>query len=196
MKNKSINVVLPLILILLFIGGCSKKIVDAPESGATSNALSSGTNIDYPPAEYSEEGLPKEGTLDDAAGTNNPSLTGSTENNSVARTSAGMGPIYFHFDQATIAQEMTDILVQNATFLKENPSLYVIIEGNCDERGAKEYNMALGERRALNTLNFLADMGIHSNRIRTISYGEEQPIDLGNDETAWAKNRRVDFITE
>lgn len=195
MQNKAIKVVLPLVLILLFAGGCSKTIVDAPDPGSSS-ALSSGTDIDYPPAEYSEEGLPKEGTLDDAVGTNNASMTGLTDKGNMGRTSPGMQPIYFHFDQATIPQDMTNILIQNATFLKDNPSLYVIVEGNCDERGAKEYNMALGERRALNTQKFLADMGIHSNRIRTISYGEEKPVDTESNEAAWTKNRRVDFMTE
>ena len=157
----------------------------------TTSGYPGGNNINYPPAEYSEEGLPKEGTLDDAIGSPELAVQQST-----GRTSPGLQSIYFHFDQATIPTEMMDFLIQNANYLKDNPSLYVVIEGNCDERGAKEYNMALGERRALNTRDFLADMGIHANRIRTVSYGEEQPMEAGSDESVWAKNRRVDFITE
>ena len=195
MKNKSIRVALPLIFVLLFAVGCSKRIVDAPDPGEISTDAPAGTNIKYPPADYSEEGLPQEGTLDDAAGNISP-MAEMAGNGNMGRTSPGMQPIYFRFDQATIPPDMTDILIQNAQFLKENPSLYVVVEGNCDERGAKEYNMALGERRALNTQEFLADLGIHVNRIRTVSYGEERPVDTGNNESAWAKNRRVDFVTE
>lgn len=74
--------------------------------------------------------------------------------------------------------------------------MYVVIEGNCDERGAKQYNVALGERRALNTKEYLIGLGIHTNRLRTVSYGEERPVDMSNSENAWAKNRRVDFVAE
>jgi len=192
MKNKSLTIILPFIFILLLIGGCSKQIVDPPGPETTSGD-SGGNNINYPPAAYSEEGLPKEGTLDDAIVS---PMTEPTAHQDTGRTSPGLQPIYFHFDQATIPTDMMDFLIQNANYLKENPSLYVVIEGNCDERGAKEYNMALGERRALNTRNFLADMGIHGNRIRTVSYGEERPSETGSDESTWAKNRRVDFVTE
>jgi len=203
MKTTVFVPVLLLFFILLFSGGCSKKIIDAPDPGINANTPGiDGKNINYPPAEYSEEGLPQEGTLDD--GTMSSNLSGnydptgniSGSSSSQGRTSPGMQPIYFHFDQATVPEDMMEVLIQNANYLKENESLYVIVEGNCDERGSKEYNNALGERRALNTQGFLADLGVHSNRIRTVSYGEEQPIDMGNSETAWAKNRRVDFVTE
>ncbi len=195
MKSNKFAIIIPLVFVFLLSGGCSKRLVDAPDSGSTADELSSGTDINYPPAEYSEEVLPKEGTLDDAV-INNPPTTASATSMNIGRTSAGMQPIYFYFDQSTIPQNMTEILIQNATFLKENPTLNVIVEGNCDDRGAKEYNMALGERRALNTKEFLADLGIHINRVRTVSYGEEQPVDMDNNESAWAKNRRVDFVTE
>lgn len=199
MKCQSSKIIVFLTLFtLLLSGGCSKRIVDVTDSGTTDNNLSSGTDINYPPAGYSEEGLPREGTLDDISpsppSTNYMETTG--EMTTAGRTSSGMQPIYFQFDQSTIPESMMTILQQNANFLKENPSLYVVVEGNCDERGAKEYNLALGERRALNTKNFLTDLGIHENRIRTVSYGEERPADMGNNEHAWAQNRRVDFVTE
>jgi len=194
MKNSILVPALLLALTLLVTGGCSKRIVDAPEVGPSSSSLSSGRDINYPPAAYSEEGLPKEGTLDDAM--NNPIPEEPVATPGDGRSSAGLQPIYFHFDQATIPQEMIEFLIQNANFLKENPNLYVVIEGNCDERGAKEYNVALGERRSLNTKEYLVGLGIHENRLRTVSYGEERPVDPGSTEDAWSKNRRVDFVTE
>jgi peptidoglycan-associated lipoprotein len=72
----------------------------------------------------------------------------------------------------------------------------VIIEGNSDERGTNEYNMALGERRAINALQYLANIGIDSNRLRTLSYGEEKPLFMGQDEETYSLNRRVDFIVK
>lgn len=194
MKNPVFLATILLTLTLLVTGGCSKKIVQAPDPSVRSGSSSSGHDINYPPAAYSEEGLPKEGTLDDAM--NNPVAEPETNTAIGGRTSAGLQPIYFHFDQATIPQEMIEFLIQNANSLKENPNLYVVIEGNCDERGAKEYNMALGERRALNTREYLVGLGIHENRMRTVSYGEERPVDMASTEDAWAKNRRVDFVTE
>ncbi len=194
MTTKLIKV-LTLISLTLFIVSCSKRIVDAPYSESSTGELSKGTDINYPPAEYSEEGLPKEGTLDDIA-TNPPVMAEESLQFNIGRTAPGMQPIYFHFDQATIDESMSQILVQNSDYLKENQSLYVIVEGNCDERGAKEYNNALGERRALNTKEFLIGLGIHQNRVRTVSYGEEQPINTESNENAWSQNRRVDFVTE
>lgn len=195
MKNTSLVAALALLFSLFLAVGCSKRIIDAPPSGQSSDTLSDGANFNYPPAGYSEEGLPTEGTLDDAR-SNKPAMTDPAISPNMGRTSPGMQPIYFLFDQATIPADMNQILVQNAEFLKANPTPYVIVEGNCDERGSKEYNMALGERRSLNVRNFLVDMGIQSDRIRTVSYGEERPIDPQNNENAWSKNRRVDFVLE
>ena len=192
-----------LITIVLLTSGCSKRIVDVPATSPTVDDPYVGSDTNYPPAEYSQDGQPKEGTLDDSntfidTSVGDIARTGAavTRVNVVAKGVQGMQPIYFHFDQATIPESMTQILIQNANLLKDNPSIYVVVEGNCDERGAKEYNMALGERRALNTKEFLADLGIHANRLRTVSYGEERPVDTGNNEAAWAKNRRVDMVAE
>jgi len=84
-------------------------------------------------------------------------------------------------------------LEHNAAVLKEYPDIRVLIEGHCDERGTIEYNLALGERRALAARNYLINLGIDPDRLATISYGEERPVDLGHDEEAWTKNRRDDF---
>ena len=103
-------------------------------------------------------------------------------------------PIYFDFDRSSIRDEARAILEKTAAFLKENPGIRIRIEGNCDERGTNEYNLALGERRANSAKLFLVSLGISPDRIRAISYGEERPLALGGGEDAWAKNRRDDFV--
>lgn len=101
--------------------------------------------------------------------------------------------IYFDFDRADLKPEAREALRKKADWLKANPAASVLIEGNCDERGTVEYNLALGERRANGARQFLVDLGIDTGRISTVSYGEEKPVDPGHDEAAWAKNRRDDF---
>ena len=86
------------------------------------------------------------------------------------------------------------ILKENAELLKKYPKVKIQIEGHCDERGTNEYNLALGERRANSTKNYLVSLGISPDRISTISYGEEKPLDPGHNEEAWAKNRRAHTI--
>ena len=101
--------------------------------------------------------------------------------------------IFFEFDKSNISSDAREILKANADFLLKNGNSKVVIEGHCDERGTAEYNMALGQRRAQETKNYLVNLGIKEPRIKTISYGEERPFDPGHDEDAWAKNRRAHF---
>jgi peptidoglycan-associated lipoprotein len=110
------------------------------------------------------------------------------------RTSAPLLPIYFDFDKSNVREDQRARIEKNAVFLKENMAVRVRIEGNCDERGTNEYNMALGERRALNAKKYLINLGIHEDRMHTISYGEEKPLLHGHDEYSWAQNRRDDFV--
>jgi peptidoglycan-associated lipoprotein len=84
----------------------------------------------------------------------------------------------------------------NAQYLKDNPSSNVVIEGNCDEQGTNEYNLALGERRAINVKEYMVNLGVNPMRIRTVSYGEERPIFSEANEMDWSQNRRADFIVE
>ncbi len=102
--------------------------------------------------------------------------------------------IYFDFDSAVLTEEAQEILRRKGSSLLDNPSVEVIIEGHCDERGTEEYNLALGERRAQSAKSFLISMGLETSRIATISYGEEKPVDSGHNEEAWAKNRRAHFV--
>jgi peptidoglycan-associated lipoprotein len=104
-----------------------------------------------------------------------------------------LGTVYFEYDQADLRPDALEQLKKNAAWLKSNPAYRVRIEGNCDERGTVEYNLALGDRRAVAAKNYLVKAGIDAGRLETISYGEEHPADPGHDEAAWAKNRRDDF---
>jgi peptidoglycan-associated lipoprotein len=104
--------------------------------------------------------------------------------------------VYFDFDSAQLTPMAQDILVRKADWLRANPMVSVSIEGNCDERGTAEYNLALGERRANAAMNFLVDLGISESRLSTISFGEERPADPRSNEEAWAKNRRDVFVIQ
>jgi peptidoglycan-associated lipoprotein len=102
--------------------------------------------------------------------------------------------IRFDYDKYDIRQVDEGILIENAALLKKDPKMKIQIEGHCDERGTVEYNLALGERRANNTKKYLVSLGIASDRISTISFGKERPLDPGHKEEAWAKNRRAHII--
>jgi peptidoglycan-associated lipoprotein len=102
--------------------------------------------------------------------------------------------IHFDFDRYDIRPEDASVLDANAQSLKANPSWLVLIEGHTDERGTVEYNLALGERRARASLNYLVAQGVRSNRISIISYGKERPTCGGADESCWSQNRRAHFL--
>lgn len=102
--------------------------------------------------------------------------------------------VYFDYDESTLRKDARDNLAKNAKWLKENPDVEIIIEGHCDERGTTDYNIALGDRRAKSVRDYLRKLGIKGNRIATISYGEEKPVDFGHNENAWAKNRRAEML--
>lgn len=106
------------------------------------------------------------------------------------------GDIRFDYDKATIRDDARPALTALGKHLMDNPTVRVQIEGHCDERGTTEYNLALGERRAKAARDWLAAYGVGGDRLSTISYGKERPLDPGHDETAWAKNRRAHFVVQ
>lgn len=103
-------------------------------------------------------------------------------------------PIFFELDSSDIDPMAKATLDADAPLLKRYPSWVVTIEGHCDERGTAEYNLALGERRAIAARAYLVSLGISADRLKTVSYGKEFPFDPGHDDTAWAKNRRAHFV--
>jgi len=103
-------------------------------------------------------------------------------------------PVLYDLDSADVSAEGQRVLQENAQVLRKYPQMQVTIEGHCDERGTAEYNLALGERRALAAQSYLVSLGIPAERLRTVSYGKEFPFDPGHNEEAWSKNRRAHFV--
>lgn len=140
-------------------------------------------------------------TTNDSGNTGNQATTGSADPNAgltqqqirerdnALRTTV----FYFEFDRSDLSAEARAALVYHANYLKANPSVHYRLEGHADERGTREYNLALGERRAQAVERYLQVQGVSSSQLETISYGEEQPVDPGTTEAAYAKNRRVEI---
>lgn len=104
------------------------------------------------------------------------------------------GNIYFEFDSYILTGQAQQILNKLADHMSANPDLRVTVEGHCDSRGTAEYNLALGERRAEAARKFLVDLGVGSERLNIVSFGEERPLAMGDDEGSWARNRRDQFV--
>jgi len=108
-----------------------------------------------------------------------------------AQVMQGRDVIYFDTDKFDIDAEDQAALRQQAQYLQQYPNVRATVEGHCDERGTREYNLALGERRANAARNYLVSLGVASDRVTTVSYGKERPVALGSNEQAWARNRRA-----
>ncbi len=104
-----------------------------------------------------------------------------------------LADVYFGYDSAELTDEARATLEQHARWLQAHPEARVSVEGHCDERGTVEYNLALGEQRAKAAADYLGTLGLPAQRLSTVSYGKERPIESGHDEAAWAKNRRAHF---
>jgi peptidoglycan-associated lipoprotein len=103
-------------------------------------------------------------------------------------------PVFFKYDSDTLDEEARKVLAENASVLKANGTWTVTVEGHCDERGTAEYNLALGDRRALAARDYLVSLGVPPDRLSTVSYGKEFPFDAGHTESAWSQNRRAHFL--
>ena len=140
-------------------------------------------------------------TGDSAAGSASGGTSAATSSSSAAATETQMSPadklaqvgntVFFAFDSAELSTESKDTLDRQAAFLNVNPTLMVVVEGHADERGTREYNLALGDRRAVSVRDYLLAKGLNAARIRTVSYGKERPAVAGSTEDSWAKNRRA-----
>ena len=169
-----------------FMGGCAKKTVQTEEG-----------MVSPPPEVVQPAPAPEQPEY--SQGTEEPLESHPMQEQKMVtflegRTTAPMLPVYFDFDRYDIRADQKQRIIGNAEYLKNNAKVMVRVEGNCDERGTNEYNMALGERRATSAKNYLINLGVSAKRIKTISYGEEQPLNHGHDELAWSQNRRDDFV--
>jgi len=114
-------------------------------------------------------------------------------NDGVNLVDVPLNMIHFDFDKYNIRADAQSLLNNHATWIKSNPGINIIIEGNTDEWGTEEYNIALGERRAVAAKSYLTNLGVSPDRLSTISYGESRPIDNAHNDAAWAMNRRDEF---
>jgi len=102
--------------------------------------------------------------------------------------------VYFDFDQYSVKPEYESLLQTHANYLRSHPSRHVLIQGNTDERGTSEYNLALGQRRSQAVMSALETLGVQASQLEAVSLGKEKPVALGHDEESWAQNRRADLV--
>jgi peptidoglycan-associated lipoprotein len=179
--------VLLLLLVTLAVGGCAKKKppiarpIPPPPAGSTTV-----TPPPEPPAPAPEPTtVPPEPVAEDSI------AAGSIDD--INRNSP-LKPVFYGLDEAEVDAEAQKVLQANADLLRRYATWQISIEGHCDERGTAEYNLALGERRAVAARNYLVSLGIPADRVKIVSYGKEFPFDPGHSEEAWAKNRRAHFV--
>ena len=142
-------------------------------------------------------GTPSSGSPSASTSTGRPS-GGQVGSQGMAGTAGGMGPdmkrsVYYEFDKYDVKPEYRALVEGHARWLKANPQAKIVIEGNADERGSREYNVALGQRRAESVTKMLMLLGAKADQIEAVSWGEEKPRAAGHDEPSWAENRRADF---
>ena len=187
------STILAVLSVSLAVATCGCRY-DKAQGGKTGAGEGAETAVDLP-SETSEIV-----TQDDGANAQSGSLSdianagsGDFEKLYARCTDVNFAPVYFGFDSAVVPQGELGKIDAVAQHLADNANRVVVVEGNCDERGSNEYNMSLGENRAIIIRNYLVNNGVSADRIQTRSYGEERPAVEGQGEGAWAKNRRGEF---
>jgi len=188
MGKKIVSILVLILCLGLTMAGCAKKTVVKEET-----SIKKEEALAKPEAGRTKEMKPKE---EQGAKEFEKSLVAKKEPGIEGEVleSKLFKDIHFDFDKYNIRPGDAEILNENAALLKKYPKVKVQIEGHCDERGTVEYNLALGERRANTTKKYLVSLGVSADRISTISYGKERPLDPGHNEEAWAKNRRAHIV--
>ncbi len=185
MKSRWYLAILVLLAFTLVVGGCAKKKTTSTPPGAQVQVKDESKWTPPPPPV-------KKPVVDEAA------LAAETERR--ARTEAmeelKSVTIHFDFDSYELSQEARSVLALKANIMRRYDDLNVVIEGHCDERGTEEYNLALGERRARAAYEHLVILGVAPERMSLVSFGEERPVNTAHNETAWAENRRDEFIVQ
>ena len=157
--------------------GCAADTARSPAAG-------DGDAAAHPPAPMREPMPPQPLPSDDVSGRSLDDLN----------RDSPLQPVFFDYDSSDVNDASRAMLQANAAVLKKYPTWVVTIEGHCDERGTAEYNLALGERRAVAARTYLISLGLDANRLRTVSYGSEFPFDPAHQENAWGRNRRAHFV--
>ena len=193
MLSRCSHAMLALLLVLgVVLVGCAKR----PATTQAAAPAPTGAATTTPGAMAATQ--PGGGGTTGGGGGSQPSGGGATARPDVKEfvAIADLKDIHFDFDKYDVRPGDAKTLDSNAGWLKSNPNHLVLIEGHCDERGTNEYNLALGERRAKSTMNYLVSQGVQASRITIISYGEERPLCTEHNEECWAKNRRAHFLVK
>jgi len=187
MYSMNRGLLVALIAALLVAGACAKKPVAGPQPAPPPADSGPAAAPSAPPAppQRVEESVPLPALNEDAIG--NRSLEDLNRD-------SPFKPAFFGLDSSELDDAGRADVTANAEIMKKYPTWVITIEGHCDERGTAEYNLALGERRAVAVKTYLVALGIAPDRMRTVSYGKEFPFDTGHAEGAWAKNRRAHFV--
>ena len=191
MGKKSLVIIILILCVGLLLTGCPKKTVMKEEPSMRKEDAAARERAEQTMREQelkAKEEAAKKDLDTSLVAKKEPGIEGTVFESSLLKD------IRFDFDRYDIRPQDTEILKENAALLKRYPNVKIQIEGHCDERGTTEYNIALGERRANSTKKYLLSLGISSDRLSTISYGEEKPADPGHTEDAWGKNRRAHFV--
>lgn len=199
-KNGWVCISLLMILPVVFLNAsCAKKRVQSdsvmaglPQMAQPRVQAESSTPMTRPDAEKTAERAAKEAAR--ARQLQEERLQAEAAVREAAKTQFVKENIHFAFDSAALSHQAQQVLKNKADYLRTNPAVMVTVEGHCDERGADDYNIALGELRAESVKNFLVALGIGGDRMNTISFGEERPLQKGHDEASWAKNRRAQMV--
>jgi peptidoglycan-associated lipoprotein len=193
--TKKIWILLTLMMVLpamTLMASCAKKKIYSDASGTQTADDAARAERARQEALAKQRGFDEQRLKDQAAGRAGGS-GGLDSGQSATRGSFVSEDVYFEFDSAVLIPEARDVLKRKAEWMRNNPNVSVIVEGHTDSRGTVAYNIALGERRGESAMSFLVDLGIPASRLTSVSYGKEKPVDPGQNETAWAKNRRVHF---
>ena len=191
----SVGARIGIVLIVLTAAACGSKKppVARPTPPPPQNSASASTAPARPPA--APRPVAEATVVPSEPVVPNESISSATSSSldDLNRTSP-LAPVFYELDSAEVSPEGQKVLDANATLMRQNASWVVTIEGHCDERGTAEYNLALGERRALAARAYLVSLGLSAERLRTVSYGKEFPFDPGRDESAFSRNRRAHFV--
>jgi len=183
--------------VLILFGGCSTEYVKSTDSNLNGKAGVLSEHGKFRPggdeATGEGQGSAEKDSPPVGTGAVGPAQENGAGGESIFNASA-LSTIYFNYDAYTLEKNEKGKLLDNANFLSEHKQTKIMIAGHCDERGATDYNLALGERRARSAFEYLTDLGISPNRLTPVSFGEERPADSGHNEEAWALNRRAEFL--
>jgi peptidoglycan-associated lipoprotein len=179
----------------ILVTGCAKKVVKEGTEEKTATVQKEAGAAPVAAGETEEQRLAREKAMKEAALKEQQEKERLAAQKAAATAAATeFADVRFDFDKYDLKPEARETLKKLGDYLTVNKGATVLIEGNCDERGTVEYNLALGEKRAVSAMKYLVSLGVSKDRVKTISYGKERPLDPGHNEEAWAKNRRDHFV--